>query len=251
MILLCAATRVEARACEAGLLAAGPHTRERFEVLTTGMGYAHADKALRKRLEERALTRPELIVSTGFAGAWTAGLTPGQWLHGLSLRKSEGAAPIALPAPGDPGLAELTQRWRETSRGADFITVTAAETRPVTAKGAAPDRAAGTKAPWAVDMESYAWFALARGQDIPFMILRMVSDTPESPLPGAVGSFAQATISGGLRERAIWIARGSAQAVASPWALGQFVLRSAARPARLAEFWGRAATATATAARVS
>src|SRR5690348_4232683 len=86
MILLCAATSVEARACESGVRAAGA---SRFEVLKTGMGGSAATKALETRLKSTAHARPKLIVSTGFAGSWSPELSFASWALGHSIEKEK------------------------------------------------------------------------------------------------------------------------------------------------------------------
>jgi hypothetical protein len=75
-------------------------------------------------------------------------------------------------------------------------------------------------------MESWGLFEVARGVGIAFQVLRMITDSPEQPLPRALGSWA--------RRRVL---RGLGQAAAEPMELARFLARAAGFPAKLAEGW--------------
>ena len=91
MILVCAATGTEADACRRGIADA---MAPGIEVLTTGVGPARATAALAERLLAcgggSPAPRPALIVSSGFAGALTAGLAPLAWVTASSVHRLVG-----------------------------------------------------------------------------------------------------------------------------------------------------------------
>src|SRR5262249_25453390 len=83
LILVCAATSVEAKACRQGIKKSGQS--DRYEILQVGMGMAHAKRTLEKRLMGSQLPRPTLVVSTGFAGSLSLSLPVGTWIYGKSI----------------------------------------------------------------------------------------------------------------------------------------------------------------------
>ena len=174
MILVCAATRLEAAACRDGLADAGA----RAAVLRTGVGPVRAAAALAARL--RAGPLPSLVVSSGFAGA----LTPGIALHAVVTAAAlhrigpRGAVPVPLPAGG----------LRPLEGALSCQVATAAEVWG----GGAP----GLPSPAAVDMESAALAETAAAAGIPVAVLRVVTDTPAAPFPPFVGALGAALAAG-------------------------------------------------------
>ena len=129
-----------------------------FSVLHTGIGRRNAKAALEDCLARR---RPELIITSGFAG----GLNPELCVHSLLFEKS-GEHPLF------DGLADLPFRagnfccW-------DRIVVTAEEKRLLWRSGG-----------WdAVEMESAGIHKIARSRRIPCLTLRAISDAAHENLP--------------------------------------------------------------------
>jgi hypothetical protein len=215
VILVCAATRIEASACRDGLADAGA----RAAVLRTGVGPARAAAALTARLRTAPL--PTLVVSSGFAGA----LSPGIPLHavvtasGLHRLGAEGAVPVPLPVGGLRPLAGALPCQFATTDG-----VWAAV-------------APGLPAPAAVDMESAALAETAAAAGVPVAVLRVISDTPAAPLPPFAAALGAALVAGpnlaGLR------AAGGALAAATrrPVAAVAFARSSLAAARALRAAW--------------
>ncbi|HET9598672.1 MAG TPA: hypothetical protein VFP65_24065, partial [Anaeromyxobacteraceae bacterium] len=156
MILVCAATGTEAAACRRGIADAGAGD---VEVMVTGVGPSRAATALGRRLGER---RPSLVVSSGFAGALGAGVEPLSWVTASALYRLDGerAARVVLP----PGLLRV----------ADGAT----PCHLVTAGRVVASAIDGVPPPVTVDMESSALAEAAAAADVPFAVLRLVTDVP-------------------------------------------------------------------------
>lgn len=199
MILVCAATGTEAAACRRGIADAGASG---IEVLTTGVGPEHAAAALERWLEARAGDdgRPALIVSSGFAGAVTPGIEPLSWVTAASVhRLVEGrAAAVALP----PGLLRVAE-------GATPCSV-------VSADHVRSDEVAGLAVPAAVDMESAALARVAGAAGLPFLVLRLVTDTPARPMAPLGRTIAAVLGAEGVATRAARAARVALDAARSP-----------------------------------
>ncbi|BDG02225.1 phosphorylase family protein [Anaeromyxobacter oryzae] len=216
MILVCAPTRTEANACRRGLAGAGARD---VEVLRTGVGPARAAAALRARLA--AGPRPALVVSSGFAGALTAGvplhtLVTAASLHRLDARR---AAPLPLPA-GALRLAPDALACRVAA--ADAVVT-----------GAPPLLAA----PAAVDMESVALAEVAAAAGVPIAVLRLVTDTPDAPFPRFVRALGEALAADGAGARLSAAARAAAEIAREPVRAGAFVRSSLAAAAALRRAW--------------
>lgn len=221
-ILLCTATSIEARACERAIAQA--EAQSRFEVLKSGMGLENAARALRSRLAARNHSRPTLIVSTGFAGSWSPDLSFGSWAIGQTIEKEEGTK---QELETTSHLLSLPNELRYRLQPARIISLT----HPKSAVQP------GDPHPLAVDMESHAWAATSRDFSIPFLVLRLISDSPEAPMPEAVSQFAQAFTSQGSAQRFRHAARGLKHAVSEPQSLARFVGRSACLPKLLTDGW--------------
>ena len=199
MILLCAATSIEARACRAGTSSA---TRL-IEVLKTGMGLKNAEEALRARLQNNQ--KPSLIVSTGFAGSWSPRYRVGDWVVGKTIAYENRWAPLDLnPA------RELLPNQERLPRG-DFRTLL--------------EPAIGNDEVL-VDMESFSWAKVAHEFRVPFLILRMISDSPSHPLPRTIQHLATGSIG-----------RGILSLPSEPRALAKFIARGARLPGLLKQGW--------------
>lgn len=197
MILLCAATGTELDACKRGT--------PRFSHLLTGVGAAHAARALSGRLARGE--RPALVVSSGFAGALTGDLPVGTWVTARSL---PGAGELRLaPAPAVP---------------------CAVVSSDVLVQGQRLDGDA-------VDMESVALAAVAHEHRIPFMVLRLVSDTPDDPLPTFLGGFTAAMAATSRRAKLGGIARGLRGVLDDPGGVVRVVREGRAWTRDLTDGW--------------
>ncbi len=132
--------------------------RPDVSVLHTGVGWRNAKAALEDRLAKQ---RPELIITSGFAG----GLNPELRIHELLFEKS-GEHPLFDGLSGLP--------FREGSFCCrDHIVVTAEEKRFLWRSGG-----------WdAVEMESEGIHKIARSRRIPCLTLRAISDAAWESLP--------------------------------------------------------------------
>lgn len=214
-ILLCAATAVEARACRKGIRK--PTAEGLFEVLQTGMGSQSATRRLEARLCAEGGMRPAHIVSTGFAACAGSGVGIGTWVLGTSVR-GVSADRISLGPALKPYLQKTQLPWIVS----DFLSRS--------------EVALDARSEGAVDMESRALAEVARQHGVAFSILRVVSDTPQSPIPECVASFASCALAAGPRKFTYFL-KGCWHALRRPVVLGQFLRRSADLPAVLAQGW--------------
>ena len=237
LILLCTATTVEARACRAGISKAD--ATHHFEILRSGMGLRNAHQALQARLKNFALQQPSLIVSTGFAGGWSPKLELGCWVLGRSV-KNEAGEKRDLSASEDFSLVlQLPKRMSERCHSADFLSLSRPRSKPIVSSAQSDPSPDPSEAefPIAVDMESYAWAQLSALHQIPFLILRLISDTPKDPLPDAIENFSAACLASTPADRFGYFARGISSTVARPKTVGKFLMRSAFMPRNLYEGW--------------
>ena len=152
--------------CEDVLICFAGRTESRFfrrrrpdaSVLHTGIGRRNAKAALEDCLARR---RPELIITSGFAG----GLNPELCVHALLFEKS-------VEHPLFDGLADLPFRaGRFCCR--DRIVVTAEEKRLLWRSGGCD----------AVEMESAEIHEIAQSRQIPCLTFRAISDAAHESLP--------------------------------------------------------------------
>jgi adenosylhomocysteine nucleosidase len=223
VILVCAATGTEAAACRQGIADSGALG---LAVLTTGVGPERAAAALARRLADRtAGARPNLVVSSGFAGALTPGLEALDWITASAVHRLEDGRAVPVPLP--PGLLRV-------ARGAVSCRLVSAE-RVVAAADGGDVPALG--APAAVDMESAALAEVSAAAGIPFLVLRLVTDTPGRPLGAVARSLAAAMGARGAAERAVRGARAALDAAREPLATARFVRSGLLWRSRLRAGW--------------
>jgi len=218
VILVCAATGAEARACQRGIAAAGAHG---LEVLRTGVGPRHASRTLIRRLETGP--RPRLVVSSGFAGTMTEGLNPLTWVTALSLYHLVGDR--AVPAGVPPEMLCLVP-------GAQVCALVSADH-----VGGAGAPVGAPASPLAVDMESASLAEAASAAGIPLAVLRLVTDTPNAPLPSIAWAVAATLASRAPLDRARQAARVFTEALADPIGALEFARRSLRWCERLQDGW--------------
>ncbi|OFX22095.1 MAG: hypothetical protein A2V77_12835 [Anaeromyxobacter sp. RBG_16_69_14] len=212
MILVCAATGTEAAACRRGIADAAARG---IEVLTTGVGPERAADALTRWLATRAGgatpshdPRPALVVSSGFAGALSSAVEPLAWITASSVHRlvGGGAAPRAAPRIMP---VELPRGLLRVAEGALACHVVSADHVLSMGVSGLPD-------PAAADMESAALAGVAGAAELPFLVLRLVTDTPTRPLAPVGHSLAAALGAHGIASRAAHGARAALDAARSP-----------------------------------
>ncbi len=184
-LLIVAALEEEVRAIRRALPAS-----PKVVVASTGDGPRRAAWASALLLEQH---RPLALVGAGIAGALSPDLAVGDIIASRRVRSGIGDTP-----PPDPGLLKRALAGG-TARAGTLATVD----RPVVTRAAkaALAAASGGDAVLAVDMESSAWAREAAVRGIPYLILRVVSDTAEEELPdflpdcvGSDGSIRRAAV---------------------------------------------------------
>lgn len=219
-VLVCAATRAEHDACRRGILAsARSGDDEVHETLLTGVGPLRAAKSLAMRLARGVL--PDLVVSSGFAGALGPELALSSWITGARVCEWDGAARVPVEAGAlvcAPGLVRCDVVSSSTLMSANRAL----------RRGSLP---------MVADMESAA-LARASGQrGVPFAIVRLISDTPAQPLPAFVSSIASAMAAETTASRLASAGRGLRAALVDPRAVVRLVKDSARWLRDLEEGW--------------
>ena len=135
--------------------------------------------SLRARLAEMSGLSPSLVVSWGLCGGLDPRLRPGDLILGSEVVSNEGAVQT-----DEAVTLSLAQRLAEAGAPA-LVERMAASNAPVLTVADKADLRRATGAV-AVDMESLIAGRYAREQQIPFAILRGVSDPAERHLPPLV-----------------------------------------------------------------
>lgn len=228
-VLVCAATRAERDACRRGILAAaaggaaggraggGATTHE---LLLTGVGPRRAARSLAARLARGSL--PDVVVSSGFAGALSPGLALSSLITGARVSEWDGVARV----PVDAGVLVCAP-------GLVRCDVVSSSTLVVSAE----DALDGGSALAVADMESAALGREAARRGVPFAIVRVISDTPAHPLPAFMSPFAAAMAAEGTASRLASAGRGLRAAVAHPLAVVRLVQESARWLRALEDGW--------------
>jgi len=207
VFLVCTATRTEYDACADGIRDAGARG---FELLLVGVGPVHAARSLRDRLAREPV--PSRILSTGFAGALAGGVALGAWITAETLSEWDGASLVSIAAHGAqlPHLLHLFP-----CIACDVVSVDHLVGRDSPLRRLASARLASAR-PLVADMESAALAREASARGIPFSVVRLVSDTPEHPLPEFLSPFTAAMAGTDARTRLALAARGVGSAVMDP-----------------------------------
>jgi len=222
VILVCAATGTEAAACRRGIADA---MAPGIEVLTTGVGPARATAALADRLRAcggaSPEPRPALIVSSGFAGALTAGLAPLAWVTASSVHRLVDGCAVEVAVP----------------RGLLRVAEDAIACQVVSADHAVAHGVLGISQPAAVDMESAALAEVAASGGLPFLVLRLLTDTPARPLATVGRALAATLAAAGPASRATHGVRAALDAARAPAQAVAFVRDALGWRARLRAGW--------------
>ena len=214
MILVCAATAAEVSACKRGIDAAGSVSKS-FEVLHTGMGMKAAGNRLKEHLAALEVVRgtPSLVISSGFAGVWRGSMEIGFWVGANEFWREERKDDIASFTP----VGSLSV-WKpkDVDTVCPLISVDVIQKIPNLPESL-------SRGPLCVDMETAGLAEVASEKKIPFGVLRMITDTPDQPLPDFVSTFTQAISVADLGDKAKLGKLGLQQVLVDPLSVGRFL----------------------------
>jgi adenosylhomocysteine nucleosidase len=136
--------------------------------------------------------RPALLLGAGVAGGLTPDLGTGDLVVGHRILDARGETPpphgvLVVAAAAKPGAQQ------GTLLSLDRVLVSSAEKEEWAARVGPP--------PAAVDMESAAWARAAAAAGVPFLVVRIISDTAEEELPGYLSRCMDSQ--GGIRRSAV------------------------------------------------
>ena len=137
--------------------------------------------------------RPSLVIGAGVAGGLTADLGTGDLLVAHRVLDSDGEV---TPWPDAARVV-----YAAAKPGARQGTLLSVEKPLVTAADKAAAAASAGPPPAAVDMESAAWARAAAAQGVPYLIVRIVTDTAEEELPGYLSRCMDSE--GGIRRSSV------------------------------------------------
>lgn len=194
-------------------------------MLLTGVGPRRAARSLEMRLARGR--RPDLVISSGFAGALSPTLMLSSWISGARIGEWNGARAVPVEgvalAKGPPGVVRCEVRSSsELALGGTMTLADAAD-------------------PVVVDMESAALAQVAARWEIAFAIVRLISDTPAHPLPAFSAPFASALAATEAGERLSLAGRGLVGAMIDPRGVIRLVRQSLACLRELEDGWQRLA----------
>lgn len=224
-VLVCAATRSELAACARGIRVSGVPSAA-FETFVTGVGLVRAAKSLAARFAREEL--PSLVVSSGFAGVLSPGIPVGCWVTATRVAELCNGACVDV--------REVTLREAPSPALRCNVVSSGSVLQRGTSENLLPPRADGPTT-LAVDMESAAIAREAAGRGVAVMVLRLVSDTPEQPLPEFLTPFAAAMASIGVRARIAHGASGVRSALGDPRGVARLVRDGSAWTGELARGW--------------
>jgi len=138
--------------------------------------------------------RPAALVGVGLAGGLTSGLSACDVIVGTRVVEEAGEAP-------PPDTALLDRAVAAGARRATLLTGSVPVLSASRRRALASSLGAGE--PAAADMESAAWARAAAGRDVPYVILRAISDTAEEDLPAYLADCVGGD--GGIRRSAVAI----------------------------------------------
>ncbi|HEY2796990.1 MAG TPA: hypothetical protein VGK26_03810 [Thermoanaerobaculia bacterium] len=159
-------------------------------VANTGDG---PQRAARNVVALCARYRPSLLIGAGVAGGLTADLGTGDLVIAHRVLDSAGEV---TPRP------DAVRVGRAAAKpGARQGTLLSVEKPLVTAAEKAAAAATAAPPPAAVDMESAAWARAAAAAAVPYLLVRIVTDTAEEELPGYLSRCMDSE--GGIRRSSV------------------------------------------------
>jgi len=210
--IVCAATSFEANACSRGFKKVPS-----FKILQTGMGPERATRALRNELSRLPYGTVQMVISSGFAGSLSNEIKVGEWVcaSDLWLRKDQKNHQKLEQVLFQNALANWNAPFQ--IRSVPILSLDEIQNTPF---DPLPD-----DRPWCVDMESAFLAKVCREYEIPFAVLRMISDSPEKPIPAFISQFANSPIESII------------SALQNPAESTSFVFRSAGQTRRMQRDW--------------
>jgi len=192
-------------------------------MLLTGVGPHRAAHSLEMRLARGE--RPDLVISSGFAGALSPTLALSSWVSGARVGEWNGARAVPVDGvalvKGPPGVVRCEVcSSSELAVGGAMTLADAAH-------------------PVVVDMESAALARVATRWEIAFAVVRLISDTPAHPLPAFSAPFASALAAMAAGERLSLAGRGLVGAMVDPRGVVRLVRQSLACLRELEAGWQR------------
>jgi hypothetical protein len=201
-VLVCAATRTERDACKRGIDTFVHSTSASHEVLCTGVGPSRTARSLADRLARGPL--PDLVISSGFAGALGPELAISSWISGVSVDEWTGGH--RTPVDG----------VKIVLGPADFVRCDVLSSNELVTDLGGDALACKDGRPLVVDMESAALARETSDKGVPFAVLRLISDTPAHPLPSFMAQVTAALAAGSATSRITHGARGLGGLVRNP-----------------------------------
>jgi adenosylhomocysteine nucleosidase len=193
---------------------------ERYVVLVeSGLGRPRAAKATHALIDAY---RPRLVVSSGFAGGLDGRLKRYELIAADSLVSAEGGEITLDPAPIAPWLKEVSDLHRGRLLTLDRIVRTSEEKRLLGEKHRA----------LAVDMESFAVADVCRERNVPFLVVRAISDAVTDELPKDIGHLLSRKTFAGQLGAAVGSVFRRPAAAKDLFKLHQSALESSARLAK-------------------
>jgi adenosylhomocysteine nucleosidase len=169
----------------------------------TGMG---EEAAARAGTEVMVRWRPQILVSLGFSGALLPGLAPGHLVLGDSFRHYDPSTgvleEVAAPAPPRP-LPELARRLEEA--GLPVATGSLVTTPAIIHKGRQGEPLQRLPHP-VLDLETSALAGVAATAGIPFLALRVITDTGGEEIPDFIREGWDPGSGPGLSKALGWLA---------------------------------------------
>jgi nucleoside phosphorylase len=160
-------------------------------VAKTGDGGVRAARGLAALC---ASHRPSLVIGAGVAGGLTPDLGTGDLV--VAHRVLDAGGREVTPWPDAVRVV-----YAAAKPGARQGTLLSVERPLLTAEEKAAAAALAAPPPAAVDMESAAWAAAAAARGVPYLIVRIVTDTAEEELPGYLSRCM--THEGGIRRSSV------------------------------------------------
>lgn len=171
---------------------------------------------------------PRLVISAGFAGSRCSSLKPCEWICAQRV-DHETDAPIEGPL-----LLTLPSLREASVLSCERIHPTPNMDHPVEYH---LDRQPSP----ALDMESYALVQVTKKHATPAMIVRMITDNPEYPLPIALLHFTNSTLEARLTRAISHFFQGVGSTLSSPVKMAKFLRAGFHWSELLSEGWMRLA----------
>lgn len=193
MIVFCLATATEYNACKRAL--SKFKNLKKVSALQVGLGPEQAKANLSKYLEDcknKNIAYPQLVISTGFAGCLNSEAQWGSWVWASSVHNLQSKAEIKYQAVDESIWVSELPIKKLNPVSSLFVSSNSIISSKEMNSSDYLKRIGNGANPVVVDMESAALAEVCNKYGIAFSALRIISDTPEKPLPGFVSHFTTA-----------------------------------------------------------